>query len=289
MKIIHRFGLRVSESQRRHLESLGVKVPAGQMLGGRLPLVALDIEEGHPQWLSLERLLRDWKAMDSTRTEFSVAEISAARWARMVAWHHGYPQPDEDAFGYRKTTYDSTRFCEECGIGLVQTAPFQMNGEPRWGRNSLLQLFWVFDEMFATADAWSSVFQPLGVACRPVVSRQGAELKTVVQLLVDEECEVSSNGLAFEACTRCHRPKYTPMDRGPLPTLKCEPSCAIARTSAYFGSGGEAYKLILVSQELIHAILAAKLRGVHFTPCLQDVEAQEWASRSNRGPSPSSQ
>lgn len=28
--------------------------------------------------------------------------------------HHGYPQPDEEHFGYLQATYDPTNYCKHC-------------------------------------------------------------------------------------------------------------------------------------------------------------------------------
>ena len=93
---------------------------------------------------------------------------------------------------FRQASYDLGQFCERCGVGLKQTAPFQMIGEPKWGKRGILQLNWVFDQFFATPGIWASVFDPHGVASRVVTDTKGRELKTVVQLVAREEIDIAT-------------------------------------------------------------------------------------------------
>src|SRR6185295_5719179 len=126
VRIIHRVGLHANTKQRRELETLGVKLTGGVASpNGGDPLMAFDVDENHPNWGSLRSLFQKWRSSDMVRTEFTKKEIDSARWLEIGAWHNGHPQPDEDAFGYRRATYDLTDWCEQCGIGLKQKAPFQ--------------------------------------------------------------------------------------------------------------------------------------------------------------------
>jgi hypothetical protein len=268
MKVVHRIAFRATGSQRRELEALGVNLPAGiAMPGGGDPFVAFDIAEEQPNWSELRVLLQRWGGSEGqTRTEFSKKELESARWLEIGAWHHGYPQPDEDIFGYRQATYDLTDWCEQCGIGKRQRAPFQMKGEPKWGKNGILQLTWIYDELFVTPEVWSSVFKPYGIGCRPVTDIKGTELKTVVQLVIEEEVGIVTDGLASERCGKCGGVKYLPVTRGPFPMLAEEPHRAIGRTKEYFGSGGQADKRVLISWELARSLAGAKVRGASLTP-----------------------
>lgn len=270
MKFLHRIGIQVSPERRQFLEELGLRVPEGVVMpGGGDPLVAFDIDESHPNWRLLQAAFEEWDASDIVSTVFSKKEVSDAQWLNLASdWHHGYPQPDDDIFGYRQATYDLTNWCERCGIGMKQNAPFQMKGEPKWGKRSILQLNWVFDEYFVTPDVWAGVFEPKGIDCRPVVNTKGGELKTVVQLVTHAEVGIVTKGLLTEeaACSVCGRTKYLPVSRGPFPALMSEPSSAMVRTKEYFGSGAAADKGVLVSRELAHALIAGKVRGVSLQP-----------------------
>ncbi|HEY7550090.1 MAG TPA: hypothetical protein VH913_11310 [Hyphomicrobiaceae bacterium] len=268
MKIVHRIALRASESQRKELEALGVVTPPGDILPGeRDAFVAFDVTEDHPNWPSLRRLFDQWKVPDNVRTVFSKSEIKAADWLKLTSeWYHGYPQPDDGHFGYLGVTYDLSDYCKKCGIGARQKAPFQMEGEPRWGRNGILQLNWVFDEYFVTPEVWTKVFKAHGVRSRPVTDTTGSELRSVLQLVVEEEVDLHTEGLATEACAICGRIKYLPVTRGPFPALVTRPAREIARTKEHFGSGGRAFRAILVSKALAHALNSEAVRGVSLRP-----------------------
>jgi hypothetical protein len=267
MRFVHRIGLRASHAQQQELKALGVKLPAGLVLpGGGDPLLTFDVDEEHPNWGKLRALFQLWNVSDFLRTEFSKREIDAARWLEIGAWHHGYPQPDEDVFGYRQVTYDLTDWCEPCGTGKKQKAPFQMKGEPKWGRNGILQLTWIYDELFVTPEVWTSVFKPYGIGRRSVMNTKGGELRTVVQLMIEEEVGIVTGGLPSERCANCGRVKYLPITRGPFPALTGEPSRAMARTREYFGSGGQADKRVLISHELVRSLVAENVRGASLRP-----------------------
>jgi len=266
MRVVHRIGLRANSAQRRQLEELAVRLPKGITLpGGGDPLLAFDVDEGHPNWEALSSLFQAWHVSDVTRTEFSNKEVDAAPWLEISAWHHGYPQPEED-FGYREVTYDLSDWCETCGIGMKQRAPFRMKAEPKWGRNAMLQLIWVYGELFVTPDAWRQIFKPNQVGFRTVLNSRGAELKTVMQLVVEPTVNIITDGLASERCRVCNRTKYQPVTRGPFPPLRQLPVSAMVRTAEYFGSGGQADQRLLLSRPLVQALTEHGLRGASLRP-----------------------
>jgi len=49
---------------------------------------------------------------------------------------------------YVHTTYGTSYYCDRCGIGGKQRTPFRFRAEPKPTPQSLLQLNWVFDELF---------------------------------------------------------------------------------------------------------------------------------------------
>lgn len=270
MRFVHRIGIRASAVQRRVLEELALKLPTGASLpGGGEKLLAFDVAEDHPNWDRLAQLFLEWRVSDVLRTEFSKEDLDAARWLEIAAWHHGYPQPNEGTFGYRRATYDLSAWCELCGVGKQQRAPFQMRGEPKWAGRSLLQLVWVYDELFATPDLWSRAFEPLGLAKRGVFNAAGAELKTVVQVCVPELVHVVQGGLTAERCGACNREKFHPVARGEFPALREAPTTPMARTHEYFGSGAQADRRLIVSRDVIRALEDAGARGAVLRPVAQ--------------------
>lgn len=113
MHVNHRVSVSSSSEASRELTALGVEVSAGAGL-----LISFDIEEGDPRWPAVSCWIERRRAGDLVRTTFTEAEQAAAAWLEMEpSWHHGYPQPDEDSFGYLTATYDLKDYCERCGIG----------------------------------------------------------------------------------------------------------------------------------------------------------------------------
>jgi hypothetical protein len=264
MQIIHRIVINSSMEIKRELAALGIVIADSG-------LVVFEVDENHSSWPAIIGWIARRQAFHLVSTRFTKRELADARWLELIPdWHYGYPQPHEDVFGYRQATYDLADWCDQCGIGMRQKAPFQMRGEPKWGRRSILQLNWVFDEYFVTPHAWSAVFKPHGIGCRPVMNRKGIELATVVQLVIDEEVGIKTEGLAFECCEKCYRIKYLPVTRGPSPPLNEAPTQAMAKTHEYFGSGASAYKCVIVSQDLAGVLMAEKRRGASFRAVASD-------------------
>jgi hypothetical protein len=267
MKIIHRVATNASPDMLADLQRLGVafKRPAHSSI------VSFEVSESHKGWPHIHNWIVSHRMVDVVRTEFSPAELSSARWLHVVPdWHHGYPEPDSGNMGYRAITYDMSGSCPTCGAGLRQKAPFQMRGEPRWGRRGILQLNWIFDEYYVKPEVWAKVFEPLNIGARPVQSGRGVELKTVVQLDVTEEVDVSAEDFPREHCLTCGRTKWLPVTRGFSPPLVGEPKGHIAKTRQNFGSGFSARRLVLISQVVRQALIAEGIRGASMRPVAAD-------------------
>jgi hypothetical protein len=275
MQILHTFTMRPSPEQRRTLQALGIEIPPGvDAHPGTYAFVNFEIDEAHSKWKLLEELLDDWRASETIYTRFTRSEITTADYAALVGeWHCGYPQPRQLDRGYLAATYDLAHWCNQCGMGASQKAPFQMRAEPRWGRRSILQMHWVFDEFFVTPQAWQNVFAKHGVGKKAVLSSRGHELETVVQLDICEHVDIHGVDYPTERCARCTRTKYCPISRGRFPSLRAGPSGAIVRTREYFGSGGRAFKSTIISQPLAADILERNLRGASFVPVITDIAA----------------
>jgi ribosomal protein L37E len=226
-----------------------------------------EVDEAHVSWPALKEWITKRRAGDAAFTRFTSSEVARARWLELEpTWHHGYPQPDPDNFGFRHATYDLSQHCAVCGVGKRQCAPFQMKREPKWGRKEILQLNWVFDEYFVTPNLWREVFAPSGIASRAVCNTKGEELEGVVQLVIGGEVEIVEKGLASEVCSRCGRQKFLPVTAGPFPALRNEPNVPLAKTAEFFGSGGSAHRGVVISQELWRKFVAYKGKGASVRP-----------------------
>jgi hypothetical protein len=70
------------------------------------------------------------------------------RFAVYARGHHGYPQPEKD---YRRNTYETS--CPNCGWHGEQIAPFAVRRGLGAPHSTFVQLNWVFDAWFVSADA----------------------------------------------------------------------------------------------------------------------------------------
>jgi hypothetical protein len=279
MQIIHRVMVTTYPNIKAELASLGVAHFAEQ--GG---VVFFQCEEANSFWPKIVQWIGAVGASQNVTTKFSAEEVSSARWLELEPeWHFGYPQPNEHEFGYLKAAYDLSSYCEECGTGCRQKLPFQMKGEPKWGRRSILQLNWVFDEYFVTPQVWASIFKPLGIACLPVLNKRGAELDTVVQLVAETEVNIVLEGLKATLCQACSRVKYEPVTRGPFPPLCEQLDANMARTKQYFGGGARAFKGVVISQRLSRALKSEGVRGASVRPVADEVWRGQQACQASDG------
>ncbi|TWP54351.1 hypothetical protein FKR81_02045 [Lentzea tibetensis] len=262
MKIEHRVSLNSTPEIRAELAELGV--PAGPENEPASRMITFTVEETAPHWPEIAELIDRSGALDVVSTKFTKKEIEQAGHVQLEpSWHHGYPQPEDD---YLSATYDLSDYCEECGIGARQKAPFRMKGEPKWGKKSLLQLNWIFDEFFVTPALWEAVFRPLGVPRQPVLGKNDVELATVVQLVVVDEVQIDSSGLAATRCPSCGRVKYLPVTRGFFPAPVGDPGAPLVRTIQYFGSGASAFRPVVAEQRVARALSDHKAQGASLRP-----------------------
>lgn len=269
MRIFHNLGLRAGERQRAAFRQAGIELPSGARSAG---MVSVEIPEDDPRWPLVAPLRERFRIVDTVSTQFTAAELDRAQWLGMVATGlHGYPEPSEDR-RFLNATFDLTGYCQTCGSGLKQSAPFRLKKPPA-GKRSILQLNWVLDEFFVTPDIWEAVFLPHDVRCRSVVlHKTAAVLSSVAQLDIPGIRDLSVEERSPEICPACGRPKYRYSLRGPYPE-PVNADSAIFKSSQYFGSGAQALRLVLVSNPLYRSMRDAGLRGVVFYPAARALRA----------------
>ncbi len=200
--------------------------------------------------------------------KFTPADVRRADWAFwQTTGFTGYPQPQGT---YKQSTYDRAGACDVCddyADGKRQIAPFRMRGEPPLGRRSIMQLHWVPDAWFVTRQAYEVVFAPFGIAARPALTKGGRELKSVVQLVIEEFVPVDEYRIGGQICDQCEtfRPSVRLTNYAPAPLL--DPTGPLAFTTTTYGSGAQNFHETLVRRDLREAITAAGLRGTRFHPC----------------------
>lgn len=295
MRVNHHIVVRHDNPFWREIDHLGIDYVHGDpnnALGWAFSV--LDITEDRPEWPDVERLIAEHDVGPHTFSNvFSKAELDAAEWLAMGAsGHHGYPQPEDD-FGFLDATYDLSTYCHICGIGGVQKAPFRFRAEPKASHSQFIQLNWVFDEFFLRAAAREGLAASglTGWEFRPAVlhaSHRPSALVEQMQVLAVLPSALDTVGVQPVTCKHkneewspalrptaelrgdlfCGRVKYHRRRRGPLrfDRRAFEGAPDVVKSAEWFGSGGQAFRVVLVTQRLRQVIQDAKWRGLYFEP-----------------------
>jgi len=299
MRINHRIAARYDDRFWIEIDRLGLDYERGDPNNVlQTAISVLNITEDQPNWPKVERLVAEHDVGTHLVTLlYTKREIDAAEWLWMAALgNHGYPQPEDD-FGYIEATYDISGFCDVCGIGLVQKAPFRLRAEPKASHSQFVQLNWVLDELFVRSAAREGLTAAglTGFDFRPVIlhsknrpsaqveqmqiigvlpeALQPMELATVTCKERNEEWESTARRgtpplSRSERPRHCGRVKYHLMHRGPLRFDRAALSAApdVVKSHEWFGSGASAFRLMLVSQRFRQVVQQARWKGLCFEP-----------------------
>ncbi|MEI9950198.1 MAG: hypothetical protein WDO74_14780 [Pseudomonadota bacterium] len=205
--------------------------------------------------------------------------------------HFGYPQPEE---GYVAASYDTGAYCDRCGIGALQRAPFRFRAEPKARHSHFLQLNWIFDEFFVRPDVRDAIEHAglVGVSFAPVVyHRSGTVLSSIEQLQVHGVLTPALDTSGLQTVT-CKADNEEPSDPFPMQAaLRYPPDYAycgrikyhwpkalsfrrgafvaapdVIKSWEWFGSGGRASRAILVSERFAELVRKHRWRGVSLEP-----------------------
>jgi hypothetical protein len=272
LEIFHHYGIKLStDEDRKAFSEVGIELEAGARLPWGGIIVGFDLGEYDERWLGAQQVLDKHKITDFSFTKFSKSEFeSASSLCLMARSNRGYPQPEEN-FGYLSATYDLTDYCSKCGNGCLQIKLFRLRSVPVLKR-SVMQLNWVFDEVFVSHEVWSEVFKPFGIECWPVIAhRSGRETDSVVQLKIEDRVQLRLKGSNGTDCPVCQRSKKL-LDLIGFAPAPISMKGHICRSIQGFGSGAQAFNRVIVSHSLYREIKRAKLRGVQFYPCEPDIQ-----------------
>jgi uncharacterized protein YwqG len=277
VRIIHRIAGNFSEADQQHLSAMGITVP--QDVG------SFEMDEADPRWPAVVAWARVRQPISSTSTRFSAKEVREAHYLTFDSRStHGYPEPSDG--DWERLVYAPDEGCEKCARGRVQQHPFRLAREPRWGRSDLLQLHWLADQFFVRPEVWARVFQPWGIDCRAVWQvRTGRPLETVVQLVIppgDVPLALDAS-FSHEVCPRCGATKYHVPTRGYFPALTGTVSRPLFTSQEYFGSGGLAFKAVLMTQAFAAWLATQAVHGYRVHP-LAAGEGALPAQQPRRGP-----
>lgn len=236
---------------------------------------AFDIGENDPRWEQIEIAMQRYGPSVihdfQYRTEFTPAELRQAQFLVLSGRYlFEYPQPDGD-FGYQETTYKPGIGCRKCGMNLVQNNPFSVKRTPTWGRRNIVQLNWVFGEYFVSRQIKDKLEDKIpGLTFREVLKYpRETVIDDMFQLAVESRVRLTiPTDAAYQVCEVCKAHKYSTrlISHGFLPRPR-EDSFSIARSEEWFGDGGVAYPITIVSKRAYGVFVEAGIKGLDFLPC----------------------
>jgi len=243
--------------------------------------------EDNPRFKKMREELEEFGIDPQVGTVFDKADIAQANWFHVVVGEYQYPQPED---GYLRATFNLDSYCNNCGIGKLQNAPFQLKTKPKQPNNQFWGLHWEHDAVFVRAVA-KRILEAENIGgisfSKPVLHKQNAEIEDIWQMhigtelgrgiddynLVKEICEYDSHEEPIsmgdpKLIHYCGKVKYNFPHRGGL-TFEgsvFEGKPAIVRSHEWFGSGGMAMQLTLVSKRIKEVVEKNKLKGLKFVP-----------------------
>jgi hypothetical protein len=268
----------------------------GSVGGVETRSIEFTVGENDPLYPRIAELIEKHGFYVQTGIYYGQQDINEAEWLVAQVGEFQYPQPEDT---YIEATYDISAYCPHCGMGAVQNNPFRLRFDFKQRAARLLGLFWVHDEIFVRPEV-KSVLEQSQIGdiqfLQPVHHRTGQPIETVYQMIVrtiadpglltrglqpvtcredneegfPQERWGAAHGISrsFEDYTFCDRVKYqyprTTMIAFARTSLEGLPD--IAKSNEYFGSGGAAERLILVSRRFVDLIKRYKLRGLKLTP-----------------------
>lgn len=258
MDIVHRISLDVSPQDRLFLQSIEIEAPDRGFF-------TFEIRESATHWERTKGWVNERKPVDLVWTTFDSSEVLAAKWCALAGeWSYGYPEPRA---AYPAKFFDLPSYCRLCGLGAVQDGAIRMKGEPPWGGRSIMQFHWLHDEFFVTPRLYDEVFRPRSIESRFVLPIRGDDaLRTVRQLVFSDDGDLDTGPLEGATCVRCERIKYRPHLRGRLPPLRRVGTNCVFRTTQFFGTGAEAYRMVIASQDIVRSLVDSNVRGIGFKP-----------------------
>lgn len=182
----------------------------------------------------------------------------------------GYPMPDDDA-GYKEISFTGDRQCESCGMGLEQKAPIHLRGEPKCDKKDFMSIFWTYS-IFSKNNVFEILAQNNITGYEPLPAihcGKNVNLKTVMQLSVSHKLDMAiMNDNLVRDVTECGHLKYNMLTRGmmvfPRQAFKGTPD--LVQTRDWFGSGHEAFRLILASAKFVELYYKNKWKGLTLSP-----------------------
>jgi hypothetical protein len=219
-------------------------------------------------------------------TEYNKEDINTAEYYYINVGEYQYPQPDDD-FGYLERTFDLKNYCPACGIGKVQNNPFRLKMEPKQKNSQFWGLYWEYDSVFVREETKNILekekiqgihFIPVVIhkTNKPIDKFYQLKIETVLDYGFDSyntkriTCKINNEENTNTDIKYCGRIKYHHPNKGGYLFDRAIFSSGIdfCLSNEYFGSGGMAHRIIVVSKRIYEIINKNMLKGIKFIPIM---------------------
>ena len=297
MRIGHRYLTYDSHSKivkpiRTILDRYNISYKYDEDLSSVIPTFKYSIEfylyEDNPNFAEVQTKIDKYGIEPQIGTFYEKADIQKAEWFKISTGQYQYPQPEDD---YLEKTFDLKNYCELCGIGRIQNAPFRLRTEPKQHNNQFWGLHWEYFAVFVRQET-KSIFEKEKIKgitfSKPVLNKKNIEIEGFYQLHIDTilnkgfdsyntktiTCKVANEencntDISSDCCGRVkfHHPKIG----GYLfDQTIFNPDFDIVQSNEYFGSGASANRIQIVSKRFKELVDKHKLKGLSFTPIVHD-------------------
>jgi hypothetical protein len=256
------------------------------------PLYVLEffLYEDNPRFEKMREGLEVFGISPQTGTIYDKEDIANANWFQILVGEYQYPQPED---GYLRATFNLDNHCNYCGLGRSQNAPFRLKTMPKQLNNQFWGLHWMHDALFVRSRA-KRILEMENIEeisfSKPVLHKNGEEVEDLWQVHIQVELGhgVDDYNLSKEICEYvadeesikagpagppklihyCGRVKYNFPRRWGITfresSFQNVPD--IVRSHEWFGSGGMAMQLLIVSKRIKQIVEKNKLKGLAFVP-----------------------
>lgn len=268
----------------KYIEDLDCVIPSSKYQ------IEFYLYEDNPNFLKTKDDIDKFEINPQIVTVYERSDIETAEWFRATTGQFQYPQPEDD-FNYIKSTFNLDNYCPLCDIGKIQNAPFRLKTNPKQYNNQFWGLHWEYSAIFVRQLA-KNILERENVKginfSNPILNKTKIPIDGFYQLHIDTTIDKGFDSYNTKTITckinneeNCHtdltlkccgRIKFHhPMIGGYLFDKNIfNSSFDIVESSEYFGSGGSADKLQIVSRRFKEIVERNKLKGLSFTPIVHE-------------------